>query len=250
MKISLATTALCVLLLPSGAASAQSAVATTNAPAPPQQTGPHILRTFHLHYTDTQADQNEIVTAIRNLSSPQLRVYLVPSRNEIAANGSPEDLKMIEDLLAKLDVPHKLYRLTYTFTESDGGKRIGVSRYAMTLAPGQRMQMKQGSRVPLVTGSVGHDAQPMKQTQYIDVGLNFDSEVEEYGAGIRLKSMVEQSSVAEEKSGMGPEDPVIRQTKVEGVSILTEGKSMSLGELDVVGSTRHMQVDAVIEAVK
>jgi type II secretory pathway component GspD/PulD (secretin) len=250
MKISLATTALCALLLPCGAAFGQSPTSSTNAPMPSPPMGPQILRTFHLHYASSQAEQNEILTAIRNLVSPPLRIMLVPSRDEIAAIGAPEDMKMIEDLLARLDVPNKLYRLTYTFTESDGGKRIGVARYTMTLAPGQRMQMKQGSRVPLVTGSVSQDSKPMKQTQYLDVGLNFDSEVETYGAGVRLKSKVEQSSVSEEKSGMGPEDPVIRQTLLEGVSTLAEGKSMSLGELDIVGSTRHLQVEVVIEAVK
>ena len=249
MKISLATAALCALLFPCGAAFSQSPTASTNAPAPSQQAGPHILRTYPLHYASSQAEQNEIVTAIRNLVSPQLRIMLVPSRGEIAASGSPEDLKMTEELLAKLDVPNKLYRLTYTFTESEGGKRIGVARYAMTLAPGQRMQMKQGSRVPLVTkGALPVD--PGRQIVYIDVGLNFDSEVEEYGGGVRLKSRVEQSSVAEDRPGLGLEDPVIRQTMLEGVSTLTEGKSMPLGELDLVGSTRHLQVEAMIEAVK
>jgi type II secretory pathway component GspD/PulD (secretin) len=250
MKMSLVTTALCVLLLPCGEAFAQSPNVSTNPPQPQLQTGPHILRTYPLHYASSQAEQNEILTAIRNMVSAQLRIMLVPSQDEIAVSGSTEDLKVVEELLAKLDVPHKLYRLTYTFTETDGGKRIGIARYSMTLASGQRMQMKQGSRVPLVTGALGKDAQPMKQTQYLDVGLNFDSEVDEYGAGVRLRSKVEQSSVAEEKSGMGPEDPIIRQTMLEGVSTLTEGKSMSLGELDIVGSTRHLQVDALIEAVR
>jgi hypothetical protein len=247
MKFVFAAPALSMLLFFCGNEIAQSPVATPNAPA---STGPYIMRTFHLKYAGSQAEQNELVTAIRNLASSQLRVIVVPSRDEIAANGSTEDIKIIEDLLTTLDVPNKLYRLTYTFTESDGGKRIGLERYTMTLAPGQRMQMKQGSRVPLVTGSVSQDGRPSKQTQYLDVGLNFDSQVDQYGAGVRLKSRLEQSSVAEEKSGIGPEDPVIRQTMLEGISTLSEGKSVLLGELDVVGSTRHLQVEAMVEAIK
>ncbi|AFL90283.1 hypothetical protein Terro_4076 [Terriglobus roseus DSM 18391] len=249
MKISLATAALCALLSPCGAALSQSPTAGTNAPAPPQQAGPHILRTYPLHYASTQAEQNEIVTAIRNLVSPQLRIMLVPSRGEIAAVGGPEDLKLTEDLVAKLDVPSKLYRLTYTFTDSDGGKRIGVARYTMTLAPGQRMQMKQGSRVPLTVTKGAQAADPGRQIAYLDVGLNFDSQVEEYGGGVRLKSKVEQSSLADEKTGAS-EDPMIRQTLLEGVTTLADGKSVSLGEIDIVGSTRHLQVEAMIEAVK
>jgi hypothetical protein len=108
------------------------------------------------------------------------------------------------------------------------------------------MQMRQGSRVPFVTSA----DLVKRDIQYVDVGLNFDSQVDEYGPGVRLKSKVEQSSIAEEKSSVMQESPVIRQIVLEGVSSLTEGKSVSLGTMDVMGSTRHIEIEAIVETVK
>jgi type II secretory pathway component GspD/PulD (secretin) len=207
------------------------------------------VRTWHLKYAASQNEQNELLTAIRNIGPSSVKIFLNPSRNDITASAPEEQLTLIGDLITRLDHPTNLYRLTYTFTESDGGKRIGLQHYSMTLVPGQRTQMKQGSRVPLITGSI-NDGKPSEQRTYIDIGLNFDSQVEEYGDGVRLKSRVEQSSIAEEKSGLGAEDPIIRQTYIEGSTTLAVGKPVSLGTLDISGSTRHVEVEALIEIAK
>ncbi len=232
-----------VLLLPLCVACGAQQSQAQAQPAAAQQ----VLRTFHLNAAASQAEQNEIVTALRNTVAPSVKMFLVPSQNIIVVRGAPEEVSLAADLLKDLDHPHKLYHLTYTLTETDGGKKIGLQRYSMVLFSGQRMQMKEGSRVPLVTGT-GNSGD--KQTQYIDVGLNFDSTLQEYGTGFQLKSKVEQSSVAEEKAGLGPQDPVIRQAVLEGTTMLMEGKPLALGSLDVVGSTRHIEVEATVEPVR
>ena len=61
---------------------------------------------------------------------------------------------------------------------------------------------------------------------------------------------MERSSIGEETSGLGKQDPVVRQTVLEGTAILTPGKPVMLGSMDVTGSTRHLDVDVVMEAVK
>ncbi len=48
---------------------------------------------------------------------------------------------------------------------------------------------------------------------------------------------------------MGPQDPVVRQTSVEGTAFLTAGKPVVLGSLDIPGSTRHLDVDVMMEVV-
>lgn len=235
-----------------------AAAALTLLPCAPAQmspaaaaAAPHTVRTFRLSYATSQAEQNEMLTAIRNIVSPNMKIFLVSSSSEIVCNGNAEDLAIVADLLPKLDIPHKQYRLTYTLTETDGGKRIGLQHYAMVVTPGQRMQMKEGSRVPLITGSFkSTDKGTEQQTTYLDVGLNFDQTLQEHGNGFQLRSLVEQTSIAEEKSGIGPEDPVIRQTRLEGTSILPEGKAVSLGSLDVLGSTRRLDVEVTVEAVR
>jgi type II secretory pathway component GspD/PulD (secretin) len=208
------------------------------------------VRTWHLKYATSQNEQNELLTALRNIGPSNVRIFLIPSHGDVTVAGTEEQLSLVGELITRLDHPNKLYRLTYTFTESDSGKRIGLQRYSMTLVPGQRMQMKQGSRVPLITGSINDVGKASEQRSYIDIGLNFDSQVEEYGDGVRLKSRVEQSSIADEKSGLGSEDPIIRQTYIEGTTTLIVGKPVSLGALDLNGSTRHVEVEALIEIAK
>jgi hypothetical protein len=43
---------------------------------------------------------------------------------------------------------------------------------------------------------------------------------------------------------------MIRQTSLDGSSILMPGKPLVLGSLDMPGSTRHMDVEVVAELVK
>ena len=143
----------------------------------------------------------------------------------------------------------KTYRLTYTLTETDGGKRVGTQHFAMIVVSGRKTVLKQGSRVPLVTGSLSNSGGAQNQVQYIDIGLNVDASIEESGDGVRLNTQVEQSSIAEEKSGLGTQDPIVRQSKLEGTSILIAGKPLLLGSMDIPRSARHLDIEVVMEPV-
>ena len=140
----------------------------------------------------------------------------------------------------------KTYRLTYTLTETDGGKRIGTQQFAMIVVSGRKTVLKQGNRVPLVTGSVSTSGGAQTQVQYLDVGLNIDASLEESADGVKLNTQVEQSSIAEEKSGVGTQDPVVRQAKLEGTSILTAGKPLILGSMDIPSTARHLDIEVVM----
>jgi hypothetical protein len=67
---------------------------------------------------------------------------------------------------------------------------------------------------------------------------------------VRLRTKLVQSGIAEERSGIGAQDPIIRQTTLEGTSTLVQGKPLVLGSLDVPGSTRHQEVEVVSELVR
>ncbi len=79
--------------------------------------------------------------------------------------------------------------------------------------------------------------------------MNFDATMEELANGARLRSKVEQLSMAEQTSGVGLQDPIIRQSSLEGTSFLTLGKPLVLGSIDIPGSTRHLDVEVVMEQV-
>jgi hypothetical protein len=148
----------------------------------------------------------------------------------------------------------KTYRLTYTITESDGAKHLGTQHFALTVNPETKdSEVKLGSRVPIATGSFNQEGTPTQaqvQFQYIDVGLNIAVHIREFEAGVEVHSKLEQSGVAEEKSTVGGNDPVIRQATLMNTALLTAGKPVMLGSLDVPGSTRHLDIEVVLELVK
>jgi len=67
---------------------------------------------------------------------------------------------------------------------------------------------------------------------------------------LRLHTKVEQSKVADEKSTVGIQDPVIRQTTLDATSTLAPGKPVVLGTIDVPGSTRKQEIEVVSELVR
>jgi type II secretory pathway component GspD/PulD (secretin) len=212
--------------------------------------------TFYLKNASQQADANEVVTALRNILSPESKVFLVGSDNAIVIRTTPELIQQAQAILNDLDIPKKTYRLTYTVTEVDGGKRVGTQHFAMVLVSGQDTVLKQGSRVPIATGSynatatAGPSPSPAGiQTQYtyLDIGMNFEATLQATGNGAMLKSSVEQSSIAEERSGVGAQDPIVRQTSLRGVFFLTPSKPLVIGSLDIPGSTRHLDIEVVME---
>jgi type II secretory pathway component GspD/PulD (secretin) len=237
------------------AAPAAAPVATQAQPRPsddPYRSGKELVqKTFYFSYATGQNDLNEIVTALRNMISPAAKIYPVMGQKAVVVRVVPEDLAMIQKMLDELDRPKKTYRLTYTINEMDGGKRIGAQHFAMVLTAGQRTQMKQGSKVPVVTGTNNKDSGTLENmVSYLDIGMIFDATLEESANGVSLRSKVEQLSLAEEKSGLGVQDPVVRQTSIEGTSFLVPGKPLVLGSVDIPGSTRHLDVEVVMEQVK
>ena len=209
------------------------------------------FQTFYLTNVSAQNDANEITVAVRNLLPPDVKIFLVPSQNAVTVRGTTDELALAQKIISDLDRPKKAYRLTFTIAETDGGKRVGVQHFAMVVAAGQRTVMKQGSKVPIATGSYSATGNTGAQTQftYIDVGMNFDVNLDELANGVRLRSKVEQLGIAEQTSGVGVQDPIIRQSLLEGTSFLTAGKPMVLGSIDIPGSTRHLDLEVVMEQV-
>jgi hypothetical protein len=164
---------------------------------------------------------------------------------------TPAAKPVVEVLPPSTPAVVRSYRLTYTITETDNGKPVGTQHFSMIVISGGRTTLKQGSKIPVATGSfVNANSGTQTQMTYLDIGMNFDASIDESPSGVRLRTKVEQLGVAEEKSGVGLQDPIIRQTSLEGTSILTSGKPLILGSLDIPGSTRHLDVEVVMELLK
>jgi len=216
--------------------------------APDAKGAPEIYQTLYLTNLTQPNDANEIVSDLRNML-PNAKLYYVASQGAISLRGSAEEIALAQKILTDLDKTKKIYRLTYTMTEKDGGKIIGLQHFSIIIASGSRTDFKQGSRIPIATRSPSSENSPSDIT-YLDVGQEIDASLDGYLDGVRLRSKVVQSGIAEDKSLVGTESPVIRQTTLEGTATLVQGKPLVLGSLDVPGSTRHQEVEVVSELVR
>ncbi|MBE7158398.1 MAG: hypothetical protein INR62_08195 [Rhodospirillales bacterium] len=210
-----------------------------------------MTKVFHLANVGSPNEANEIVIALRNVIDPTDKIFLLNSTNDVIISASAEELTHVGELIAELDKPKHAYRLTYTLTESDAGKRVGVQHFATLVLVGQHVVLKQGDKIPVVTGSYSTEkAAQQNQFTYLDVGINLDSTLDQFASGLRLRSKVEQSAVAQEhQTGMLADEPIVRQSVLEGTSAITPGKPTNLGGIDIVGSTRHLDIEVVVEAL-
>lgn len=239
-----------VVLLLTLTSAAPAARAQDTKPSEPKAPGNEINQTFFLRNVTQQNDLNDIQTDLRNMF-PRIKVFGVSTKNALSVRGTPDDVAAAQKVIAELDQPRKIYRLTFTVAQFDGGKRTGSQSYTLIEASGRRTIFKQGSRIPIVTGSFDNDSgKTNTQVQYQDVGLTIDSNAEALGEGLSLNSRIELTSLAEEKSGVGQQDPVLRQSMIDVASTLALGKPLVLGALDIPGTTQKQEVSVVAELVK
>ena len=64
------------------------------------------VQTFYLSNAATQADQNELLTALRNVMDTNVKIFLVQSQNAIVMRATPDQLLLAQELLNNLDRPH------------------------------------------------------------------------------------------------------------------------------------------------
>jgi hypothetical protein len=223
-------------------------------PCTATRNSPTETRTIYLANETQQNDSNEIMVAIRNMLCPGVKIYLVASRNAVVVEAPSSQLGLAEKIIHDLDRPRNAYRLTYTITELDSGKTIGTEHLSMVVVSGQHTSVKEGDKVPVATGSYSAgDAAPngiQTQFTYLDVGMNFDATLNEVEGGAVLKSKVEQSSLGTPSTIAGVQEPVVRQTVLEGISVLTLGKPVMLGSIDVPTTTHRFDIAVVLEQIK
>ena len=230
--------------------SAITAHAQQSNKSPCANPGNQIYKTLYLSNAVQPNDANEILVAIRNMIDPCVKIYLVAAQNAVVMNAPQDQIAIAEKLIQDLDRPRKTYRLTFTITDFDGVNKTATRHYALIVASGQRVTLKQGSKVPIITGKyVKDEGASETQNTYLDVGMNFDATVHPCAGGLELLSKIEQSSVAQEPSEIGPHDPIVHQTVIEGVTMLVLGKPLVLGSLDLPDSNKRTEISVLAEAL-
>jgi len=214
-------------------------------------------KTIFLKNVINSNDANEIMVAVRNSFDPSLKVYLLNSQNALVVTTYPEEFARVEALVRALDLPRKTYRVTYTLTELDAGKTVSTQHFSVLVGDGDYTSMKEGNKIPIATGTYANgvaatspSSEIQTQFTYLDVGMNFNTSITVTGNTVLLKSKVEDSSLDQPVTIAGVTEPVVRQSVLDGQSVLTLDKPFMLGTIDIPNTARHMDIAVLVEQIK
>jgi hypothetical protein len=230
----------------------QPAAAPANSPAASTQPKPDFgsYQSIYLNNVTSDRDANDIQTDLRNML-PRARISYVPSQHVVSIEGSADDVQTAQKMITEIDRPLKTFRLTFSLTEMDGDKTVGVRKVSLiVLDDGEKTVFKQGSKVPIVTGTSSESGSAQNsQVQYEDVGLTIEASVDGSPDTVRLYTRFAQSSVADDRAAGNTGDPAIRQTTLDAGAGLIPGKPLVLGSLDIPGTTHRQEISVVSELV-
>ena len=135
------------------------------------------------------------------------------------------------------------YRLDFAVNELEDGKKVNSRQYSMDLSSDSSEEIKIGSRVPV---------EPKQgEFEYIDIGTNIWSRLEDRTGQISLVARVEISNFAiSEQSQSHDSRPLIRQVKIDGSTIAALGKPMVIGSADDPNSQRQFQLEVTVTKLR
>jgi type II secretory pathway component GspD/PulD (secretin) len=215
-----------------------------------QKTDSRRSETIYLTNVTSERDGYDIVTDLRNML-PNTQIFYVHSQGALSIKGSADDLESAHKLLAEIDRPRNTWRLTFSFAEMDGDRTLSTKKIVLAaLGSGDKTTFKQGSKVPIVTGTTaGGSSTQSSQVQYLDLGLTIDAAVDGSPEVLRLSTKIAQTSALSERAAGSGGDPSISQTVLEGATTLVPGKPLVLGSLDLPGSTQREEISVVAEPI-
>ncbi len=138
------------------------------------------------------------------------------------------------------------YKLDLAVREMDGSKVMNTRNYTINQKGDDWGRFRVGSRIPVSTAT--GTSSSMTQWQYIDVGLNADCHIVESDPGPTLIWTIELSSVAPEAGAAG--QPVIRNVRSQGQTLLTLNKPIVLSNTDDLSSTHKFVFEVTATKLK
>ena len=151
--------------------------------------------------------------------------------------------------------PAHAYRLDFSLNELEAEKKINTRHYSINLnVPGDRQDIKIGTRVPVASASSGSTVSPVINTefQYLDVGTHISCSLKEHGDELELHAESEISNIDNEpvREKYGVSAPVIRQIKITGSTVVVPGKAIVIGSADDPTSNRQFQLEVTVTKLR
>ena len=144
--------------------------------------------------------------------------------------------------------PGHAYRVDFTLSETEDGKKINSRQYAMSLGSGDQSEFKIGTRVPVEVKE--------KEIQYLDVGtsiwcrLRDRRDVSWIGNDVLLNIRSDLSSFAVPDQQGQSMRPAIRQMKIDSGMVAFVGRQMVVGNVDDPNSKRQYQLEVTVTKLK
>ena len=145
--------------------------------------------------------------------------------------------------------PGHAYRLDFTVSELEEGKKINTRQYSMNLNAGDQSEIKIGTRVPVEV--------KQGEIQYLDVGTSIWCRLRDRADHIAWLSDDVMLNVRSDLSNFAIPDqqgqsirPAIRQMKIDSSAIASPGKSTVIGAVDDPNSKRQFQLEVVVTKLK
>jgi hypothetical protein len=132
------------------------------------------------------------------------------------------------------------YRLDFTITEFDDGKKINARNYSLLAQVGFSPSMLRiGGRMPVrIQGS----SNTPPQFQYFDLGMNIDCSVREKDGALILDTRIDSSSMAPQVEE-STHQPIERQWRSEVRSVVNPGKPTVILSMEDPTSKGKFQVE-------
>jgi hypothetical protein len=144
--------------------------------------------------------------------------------------------------------PPRSYRLDYTLTESEDGKKIDSRQYSIGTGGGTQSgrswlgQVKIGTRVPVVMKSDG-------TIEYVDVGTKINGSIIMRDDAQVLHTDCDVSSVAPDEAKVDGR-PILRTLTISNETPIVVGKAMVVGTAEDPNSKRKFQLEVTVTEIK
>jgi hypothetical protein len=135
------------------------------------------------------------------------------------------------------------YRLDFTISEMEDGKKVNSRQYSINLNAGDANEVKIGTRVPVEV--------KQGEMQYIDVGTRIWSRVKETGSGLVLEVRAEISNFAlPDQASRSNSMPLLRQMQINASTVTIPGRPTAVGSVDDPNSKRQFQLEVTATKLK
>jgi hypothetical protein len=151
-----------------------------------------------------------------------------------------------------------IYKVEFNIHDgSDAAAKTG-RRYTIMIEGNEKGVFRVGQKVPYATGSfqpgVGSTGvTPLVSTQfnYAEVGVNIDCRINEFNGKVRVKAILDLSTVVQHDKSIGqvPPMPIIGQLRIEVNALVNPGKPTLVASVDDPVTLRKFDVEATVTKV-